>query len=92
MHLPYYFQYYTTECEDTNNCICPEENLKASVDAMKIVKIDMIMFKSPELKLGVKNETNNRPIYWTHCWSEFMNSTSWDIWYAAYQVCSHPYL
>merc|ERR1712126_35490 len=22
----------------------------------------------------------------THCWSDFMNSTGWDIWYAAYQV------
>ena len=79
MHLPYYFQYYTTECENAS-CGCPEEN--SAVSDTVDIKIKHFSLVSHE----ATNYTSNSTKYWTHCWSDFMSSTTWDIWYTAYQV------
>ena len=81
MHLPYYFQYYTTECWD-ESCECPNGNLSIGIKPINLMQIGRLSFMGHRMKSNTGNET----IYWTHCWSDFMNSAGWDIWYAAYQV------
>ena len=86
MHLPYYFQYYTTECSDAS-CECPNGNIS---DINFPLDFSRIGYFSSVERNKISN-TGNESKYWTHCWSDFMNSIGWDIWYAAYQVCFEEY-
>ena len=82
MHLPYYFQYYTTECRDAS-CECPNGNVSIINFPLDFSRIGYF----PLVERNKISNSGNETKYWTHCWSDFMTSTGWDIWYAAYQVC-----
>ena len=82
MHLPYYFQYYTTECLDAR-CECSNGNVSITNFPLEFSRIGYFSLVERNTISNIGNETK----YWTHCWSDFMNSTGWDIWYATYQVC-----